>query len=234
MIRIIIAEEHQLVRQALQALLDSMPNISVVGLAAHGEETVHLARTLEPDVALIDILMPGMGGLEATERIVKHGQQTRVIALTNCTTAPVPAQTMKAGAAGFLTKDVSADELEEAVRRVYLGKRYVCHDVAQRLANYAFEDNLDSPFSTLSSREMQIMMMVVDCQRVSDISNNLHLSPKTVNSYRYRIFDKLKIGSDVELVLMAVRHGMVPMLSGPAAPPLRAQAVPERERSLAS
>ena len=99
--------------------------------------------------------------------------------------------------------------MEKAIRRVYAGKRYVCNEVAQDLASYAFEDNVDSPFEVLSHREMQIMMMVVGCQKVSEISGSLHLSPKTVNSYRYRIFDKLKISSDVELVLLAVKHGMI-------------------------
>jgi DNA-binding NarL/FixJ family response regulator len=104
---------------------------------------------------------------------------------------------------------VDGEELVAAIRRVFLGKRYLSADIAQKLAVSVFDSGHDSPFEQLSNREMQIMLMVVGCHKVNDISGNLHLSPKTVNSYRYRIFEKLNVSSDVELVLMAVRHGMV-------------------------
>ncbi len=209
MIRLVCADDQTLVRRGFMALLQQLSNVQVVGEAASGEEAVQLARSLQPDIVLMDLVMPGMGGLEATQRIVRQQQRTAVIALTAYGDAPFPAQMMKAGALGYLTKSVELNELEKAVRRVYAGKRYVCNEVAQEMASYAFEDNIESPFEILSHREMQITMMVVGCQKVSEISGSLHLSPKTVNSYRYRIFDKLKISSDVELVLLAVKHGMV-------------------------
>lgn len=209
MIRLVCADDHGLVRRGVVALLQQLSNVQVVGEAATGEEAVQLARSLQPDIVLMDIVMPGMGGLEATQRIVRQQQRTAVIALTAYGEAPFPAQMMKAGALGYLTKGVELSELEKAVRRVYAGKRYVCHEVAQELASYAYEGNVERPFESLSHREMQITMMVVGCQKVSEISGSLHLSPKTVNSYRYRIFEKLKISSDVELVLLAVKHGMV-------------------------
>ena len=163
--------------------------------------------------------MPGMGGLEATQRIVRgETNRTHVIALTACSEAPFPAQMLKAGAEGYLTKSVTVKELEVAIRRVYSGKRYVCNEVAQELASYAFEEKTSSPFELLSHREMQIMMMVVGCQKVREISGSLHLSPKTVNSYRYRIFEKLNVSSDVELVLLAVKHGMVSLNDRQALP----------------
>ncbi|MGD8418690.1 MAG: LuxR C-terminal-related transcriptional regulator, partial [Pseudomonadales bacterium] len=110
---------------------------------------------------------------------------------------------------GYLTKKVNADELLKAVKRVFLGKRYLSAEVAQQLAVTSVGDDGDDPFSQLSGREMQIMLMVVNCHKVREISSNLHLSPKTVNSYRYRIFEKLNVSSDVELALLAVRHGML-------------------------
>jgi DNA-binding NarL/FixJ family response regulator len=137
------------------------------------------------------------------------GLDIRVIALTGCDDAPFPVQMLKAGACGYLTKGVTTDELVTAIRKVFLGKRYVSSDVAQQLAINAFDETHESPFDTLSNREMQIMLMVIGCHKVSDISNNLHLSPKTVNSYRYRIFEKLNVSSDVELTLLAVRYGML-------------------------
>jgi len=209
MIRIVVADDHALVRRGLIQLLKAMSNVQVVGEAATGEEAVQLARSLQPDIVLMDIIMPGMGGLEATQRIVRHEPRSKVIALTACTEAPFPAQMLKAGALGYLTKNIEPAELQRAVRRVFAGKRYVCNDIAQDLASYAFEDNVESPFEVLSHREMQIMMMVVGCQKVGEISTSLHLSPKTVNSYRYRIFEKLNVSSDVEMVLLAVKHGMV-------------------------
>ncbi len=210
MIRTVIADSQRLVRGCLRDLLQSMHNVQVIGEAEDGEQAVQVARSLSPDIVLLDVIMPGMGGLEATQRITRLDNAARVIALTSCVDAPVPAQMMKAGALGYLTRNIDAAELESALRRVYLGKRYVCNEVAQELANYAFDEHVESPFSILSNREMQIMMMVVNCQKVGEISKNLHLSPKTVNSYRYRIFDKLRISSDVELVLLAVKYGMAP------------------------
>ena len=216
MIRILIADDHSLVRVGLIHILSNLANVQLVGEAGSGEEAVQLARSLQPDIVLMDIIMPGMGGLEATARITRQESHTAVIALTACTEPPFPAQMLKVGALGYLTKNVPVAELELAIRRVFAGKRYVCNEVAQDLASYAFKENAETPFYTLSHREMQIMMMVVGCQKVSEISGSLHLSPKTVNSYRYRIFEKLNISSDVELVLLAVKHGMIsPVNRGP-------------------
>ena len=209
MIRIVHADDHVLFRAALRHLLKHMPNVSVVAEAGNGEEALALARELNPDLVLMYILMPGMGGLEATQRLTRLDRAPAVIALTSCVEPPFPAQMLKAGALGYLTKNVTEKELGVAIKRVFAGRRYVCNEVAQDLASYAFEEHTASPFETLSNRELQIMMMVINCQKVSEISAHLHLSPKTVNSYRYRIFEKLKISSDVEMVLLAVKHGMV-------------------------
>lgn len=211
MIRIVHADDHKLFRLGLTELLQSMQGIQLVGTAESGEDAVSQVRALRPNIVLMDVLMPGMGGLEATSRILKSEPSTAVIALTECTEPPFPAQMLKAGALGYLTKDIGLDELEQAIRRVFMGRRYVCNEVAQELACYAFDASVESPFEILSNREMQIMLMVVNCQKVSVISGDLHLSPKTVNSYRYRIFEKLNVSSDVELVLMAVKHGVIPL-----------------------
>ncbi|MCX7064974.1 MAG: LuxR C-terminal-related transcriptional regulator, partial [Proteobacteria bacterium] len=126
-----------------------------------------------------------------------------------CDADPYPAQAMKAGAAGYITKGTTAEDLEHAIRRVFLGQRHMSDDVAQQVALRSFDTAPECPFDQLSNREMQITLMVVGCRKVQQISRDLHLSPKTVNSYRYRIFEKLNVGSDVELVLLAVRHGVV-------------------------
>ena len=219
MIRVVIADDQTLIREGMVSLLNSISQVQVVGQAGSGDEALQLTRELNPDIVLLEVALPGMGGLEATQRISSYDKFTAVIALTSCTQAPFPAQMLKAGALGYLTKQVSVQELEKAIKRVFLGKRYVCHSVAQDLASYAVEDHVQSPFEQLSHREMQIMLMVISCQKVSEISGSLHLSPKTVNSYRYRIFEKLKVKSDVELVLLAVQHGVLPRRAEPLAGP---------------
>jgi DNA-binding NarL/FixJ family response regulator len=190
-------------------MLHEAPELKIVGEATSGEEAVSGARELAPNVVLMDICMPGIGGLEATRRILRLGRDIKVIAVTAYEDSPYPMQALKAGALGYLTKSVNADELLKAIRRVFVGKRYLSSEVAQQLAVTNFNEEPDDPFMLLSSREMQIMLMVVNCHKVKDISSNLHLSPKTVNSYRYRIFEKLNVSSDVELTLLAVRYGVV-------------------------
>jgi DNA-binding NarL/FixJ family response regulator len=209
MIRLLIADDHKLFWIGLQKMLWESGEIKVVGEARTGEEAVTLCRELSPNIVLMDICMPGIGGLEATRRITQRQSGVQVIILTGFEDSPYPLQALKAGATGYLTKKVNADELLRAIKRVFLGKRYLSGEIAQQLAVHNFEEEGADPFGQLSSREMQIMLMVVNCQKVKEISSNLHLSPKTVNSYRYRIFEKLNVGSDVELALMAVRYGVV-------------------------
>ncbi len=215
MIRVLIVDDHRLFRFGLQRMLADAKNIAVVGEARTGEEAVLMARELQPSVVLMDIRMPGIGGLEAMRRILRLRCDIKVIALTACEGQPFPQQMMKAGAMGYLTKGVTAQETINAVRKVFLGQKFFSAEVAQQLAFASFDEDVACPFAELSGREMQITMMVVNCQRVQRISRDLHLSPKTVNSYRYRIFEKLSVSSDVELTLLAVRHGMIDPMTTP-------------------
>ena len=158
--------------------------------------------------------MPGIGGLEAARRIHESHPSTKVVMVTGAWDAPYPAQSMRAGARGFVTKRGSVEDVVLAIRRAFTGRRFVSADVAERLAFQSFDDAGTSPFALLSGRELQVTLMVVNCQRVQDISTYLHLSPKTVNSYRYRIFEKLSVSSDVELAMLAIKYGMVnPLLN---------------------
>lgn len=214
MIRTIIADNHSLFRAGIVSLLRDIKVIDIVAEADSGEEACELAGRLAPHVVSLEILMPGIGGLEAARRIVQSEAGTRVVMLTGAGDAPYPSQALRAGACGFVTKRAAPVEVIQAIKQAYAGKRFVSADVAQRMAFQTFDQESHSPFDQLSSREMQISLMVVNCQRVNDISANLNLSPKTVNAYRYRIFDKLNISSDVELAMLAVKHGMVnPLLA---------------------
>ena len=209
MIRVLLADEHRLVRAAVGRVLSEEKGICVVGEATSGEEAVTLCREQSPNVVIINLFMTGIGGMEATRRILRLERDIKVIVLSVHADGPYPEQMLKIGATGFLTKASDTRELIACVRKVFFGQRYVSSDVAQALAFSSFERSDQNPFGNLSNREMQIMMMVVNCHKVHEISGNLHLSPKTVNSYRYRIFEKLKVSSDVEMALMAVRHGVL-------------------------
>lgn len=209
MIKVLVVDDHDLVRMGITRMLTDISGIKVVGEAASGEEALRLARELQPQVVLMDVKMPGIGGLEATRKLLRQDPDVRVLAVTVCDEEPFPSRLLKAGAAGYLTKGAALDEMVKAIRAVAAGQRYISPEIAQQLALKNLEDEKGSPFELLSEREMQITMMIVNCQKVQEISDRLFLSPKTVNSYRYRIFEKLGIDSDVELTLLAVRHGLL-------------------------
>ncbi|WP_259368106.1 response regulator transcription factor GacA [Pseudomonas putida] len=189
-------------------MLADIDGLQVVGEADSGESALKLARELKPDVVLMDVKMPGIGGLEATRKLLRSHPDTKVVAVTVCEDDPFPTRLMQAGAAGYLTKGAGLDEMVQAIRLAFAGQRYISPQIAQQLALKSFQPQ-GSPFDALSEREIQIALMIVGCQKVQIISDKLCLSPKTVNTYRYRIFEKLSVTSDVELTLLAVRHGMV-------------------------
>lgn len=209
MIKLLIVDDQRLIRLGLVNLFLEERGITVVDDVATGEEGVRRAKELKPDVILMDINLPGMGGFEATRRICLIEQGPRIIVVSSHDEEPFPSQALKAGATGYVTKSAAGRELVAAVRKVFVGQRYISRDVAQQLALRNLDEQKTCPFEQLSNREMQIALMVVQCQKVHEISASLCLSPKTVNSYRYRIFEKLKVGSDVALALMAVRYGMI-------------------------
>lgn len=208
MIRVLVVDDHDLVRTGITRMLADIDGLQVVGEADSGEAALKLARELKPDVVLMDVKMPGIGGLEATRKLLRSHPDTKVVAVTVCEEDPFPTRLLQAGAAGYLTKGAGLDEMVQAIRLAFAGQRYISPQIAQQLALKSFKPQ-GSPFDALSEREIQIALMIVGCQKVQIISDKLCLSPKTVNTYRYRIFDKLSVTSDVELTLLAVRHGMV-------------------------
>jgi len=214
LIRVLVVDDHELVRSGITRMLADNPDIDVIGQAPSGEDAIEFVRKDHPDIVLMDIRMPGIGGLEATRRILRIDDTIRVIVVTACADDPYPARVMQSGASAYITKGADIREMVRAIRMAHSGQRYISPEIAQKMALKQLggdkEDGGElSMFDRLSEREMQIAMMVVDCQKVQDISDKLCLSPKTVNSYRYRIFEKLEISSDVELALMAVRLGLL-------------------------
>ena len=209
MINVMVADDHDLVRTGISRMLSDIADIDITGQAISGEEAVRLYRTLAPDVVLMDLRMPGIGGLEATRKICQIDPGARIIVVTSCMEDPFPSKLLEAGAYGYVTKSSNINEMVKAIRSVFSGQKYISPEIAQKLALRAIDPSANSPFSQLSHREMQIALMIVNCEKVQQISDKLCLSPKTVNSYRYRLFEKLSITSDVELTHLAIRHNLV-------------------------
>ncbi|MBC8270685.1 MAG: UvrY/SirA/GacA family response regulator transcription factor [Gammaproteobacteria bacterium] len=209
MIRVLVVDDHKLVRIGTSRLLADIDRISVVGQASTGEEAIDMVKDLKPDVVLMDIQMPGIGGMEATKRCLRIDPELKVIVVTVHEEDPYPSQLMSVGAAGYLTKKSDVNEMVRSIKRVMAGQRYISSEIAQLLALKPFSQTNISPFEQLSEREMQITLMVIEGYKVLDISENLALSPKTVNSYRYRIFEKLAIANDVCLTKLAIKHRII-------------------------
>jgi two-component system invasion response regulator UvrY len=208
LISVLLVDDHELVRAGIRRILEDIKGIKVVGEAQCGEDAVKWCRGNSADIVLMDMNMPGIGGLEATRKIVRYTPDIKVIMLTIHTENPLPAKVMQAGAAGYLSKGAAPQEVINAIRSVHAGQRYIASDIAQQMALSQLEPQAENPFSTLSERELQIMLMITKGKKVNEISEQLNLSPKTVNSYRYRMFTKLNISGDVELTHLAIRHGL--------------------------
>ena len=213
-INILLVDDHDLVRMGMKRLLSDVKGLKVVAEANSGEEAIRLVKELKPeskpDVVMMDVKMPGIGGLEATRKLLRIAPKIRVIVVTVYGEEPFPSRLLQAGASGYITKGSSLEEMVQAIRTVYAGQRYLSPEVAQQIALKHFSMEKDAlPFDSLSERELQVMLMITSGQKVQDISNKLCLSPKTINSYRYRLFEKLGVNSDVELTHLAIRHGML-------------------------
>ena len=209
MIKVLVVDDHQLVRVGTTRLLEDQPGISIVGEAGSGEQAIDLVRSLQPDVVLMDIQMPGIGGLEATRRCLRIKPEVKIIALTMHEAEPFPTRLFDAGVRGYLTKQTDPVEMVKAIKRVCAGQRYISSEIAQNLALRPFGDSGQSPFELLSGREMQVTLMVIKGMNAPEMADKLSLSPKTVNSYRYRVFEKLDVKNDVELTKLAIKHSLL-------------------------
>ena len=209
MIKVLIVDDHQMVRFGTRRLLEDESGLQIVGEASSGEEAIKAVDALNPQVVLMDVQMPGIGGLEATRRCLRIAPDVKVIALSMHDGEPFPSKLFEAGAKGYVSKRSDPEELILAIRKVMAGQRYISTDIAQNLALRPFAEAQQSPFEQLSGREMQIALMVIRGMGAAEMGKKLILSPKTVNSYRYRIFEKLDIKNDVELTKLAIQHGLL-------------------------
>ncbi len=210
MIRIVIADDHELVRTGFRMILARESDLDIVGEAASGEEAVALVRRLQPDVVLMDVQLPGISGLEATERIGRGGSGARVIVVTVLDEQPFPRRLIEAGASGYLSKACPAQELIDAVRTVARGGRYIGIAIAQAMALASMPGcAVASPFENLSARELEVALKLAAGESMQHIAGRLHLSPKTVATYKYRVFEKLGVENEVALAHLAGQHGLL-------------------------
>ena len=197
MINVMLVDDHDLVRSGIKRILTDVGDIEVVAEAGSGEQAVRQAREIRPDVILMDLSMPGIGGMEATRKITRSMPDAKIIAVTIHEDEPFPARLLEAGAVGYLTKGCDVREIIDAIKSVYLGEQYLTPGVAQKLA-LSFVNHRDkAPLEELTQRETQVMLMIVKGEPNKLISEKLCLSPKTTSTYRYLLFEKLGVANDV-------------------------------------
>lgn len=206
-IRVFLLDDHALVRTGMRLMLSAETDIEVVGEADSGETGLPMIRKLRPDVVLCDLHLPGISGLEITERLVKGDTGCRVIVVSVLEDGPMPRRLIEAGASGYVGKAGDAAELLRAVRDVSRGKRYLANGIAQHLALSGL-DGGGTPFDALSPRELEVAMLLVQGLRQEDIAKRLSLSAKTVNTHKSRLFEKLEIQDSIALARLASRYGL--------------------------
>lgn len=217
MVRVLLADDHNLVRTGIKRLLMEERGVEVVAEAKSGEDAITLARETMPEVILMDVSMPGIGGLEATRKLLRINPEFKVIVVSVHVDGPIPARMLEAGAVGYLTKGCEPEEMIRAIRSVEKGQQYVSAEVAQQMVLHHF-DGSKTPIDSLSRRELQVMLMVSQGQNIREISKKLCLSPKTISTYRTRLLKKLGAHTDVELTHLALRHGLIEPRGSTGAP----------------
>ena len=207
-IRVYLIDDHALVRTGMKMILAGEVDIEVVGDADNGEDALRQIRSLKPDVVLCDLHLPGLSGLEITERITRGDLETKVIIVSVLEDGPLPKRLLEAGACGYIGKAGDAAELLRAVREVARGKRYLGTNVAQNMA-LSNMGGSESPFDGLSPRELEVAMLIIQGLRQEDIAKRLSLSAKTVNTHKTRLFQKVGIQDNIALARLAAQYGLL-------------------------
>lgn len=210
MIRLILADDHKILREALSSILEREPDIEVVGHAGDGETVLALARKLSPDVILMDIAMPGINGIDATRQIVAENPTVRVLALSTYTDKRFVVQMLEAGAIGYVNKSTGRDELLQGVRAVAAGKPYLPQDIAAMLVKQTRSEHHGGNAEVkLGRREEEVLQLIVEGLTSTKIGEKLHIATSTVEVHRRNIMRKLNLHSVVELTRYAIRQGLI-------------------------
>lgn len=207
-IRVFLVDDHALVRTGMRMILSAEVDIDVVGEADSGEAALPRIRESRPDVVLCDLHLPGLSGLDVTERIVRGQYGARVIVVSVLEDGPMPRRLLEAGASGYVGKGGDAGELLRAVRDVANGKRYLAASIAQNLAFSGMQPQ-QSPFDGLSQRELEVALLLVQGLRQSEIAERLSLSPKTVSTHKAHIFRKAGVQDNIALARLAGQYGII-------------------------
>lgn len=207
-IRVMLVDDHAVVRMGFKLLLQGTDDIQVVGEAASGEEALRLYPDVKPGIVVMDIAMPGIGGLEAVSRLLAKDASAKVLVLSAHEDTSHPKRLLKAGAAGYLSKRSAAEELIQAIRQVAAGKTYLDSQLAQQMAVQQLTGE-QNPVEVLSAREFEVFMLLAKGQSVAQIAEKLFLSPRTVGTHLYNIKQKLNAANQAELALIAMRNGLM-------------------------
>ena len=211
-INVVIADDHTIVRDGLRALLEADPEIKVVGDAANGRQVVTQVKELQPDVVIMDISMPELNGIDATRQILESRPEVGIIILSMLGTADHVFHALQAGVRGYLLKESAGREVMQAVQSVYAGEMYFSNPITQTMINdyvQARVEAQDESLESLSIRENEILCLVVEGKTSAEIGRSLNLSPKTIDSYRSRMMQKLGVSDFPELIKFAIKHGLI-------------------------
>lgn len=209
-IRILLADDHHLVRAGLRALLQSLPDVLVVGECSDGRSAVEQAKTLTPNIALVDIAMPGLNGLDATAQIVAASPQTRVLILSMHTDAEYVRQALRAGAAGYLVKNAAPEELGLAVQALMRGETWLSPSISRVVVEgYLGGPATEHPLAQLTPRQREILQLIAEGRSTKQIAAALAVSIKTIETHRAQLMERLGVHDVAGLVRLAIRHGLV-------------------------
>lgn len=209
MIKVLIADDHTIVREGLKQIFEGISDIVVTGEAGSGPEVLEQIRKFSYDVILLDISMPGRGGLDILKQIKSEQPRLAVLILSMHPEEQYAVRVLKAGASGYLTKESASDELIAAIRKVSQGRKYISASLAEKLAFALETHEKERPHERLSDREYQVLVMIASGKTVKEIANELSLSVKTISTYRYRILDKMQLKNNAELIRYAIINRLV-------------------------
>ncbi len=207
-ITILLVDDHAVVRMGFKMLIEAEEGIKVIGEAESGELAVKLFQELKPDIIVMDITMPGIGGLEAIDRIIAKDKNTKILVLSAHEDSVHPKRVLNAGAMGYLTKRSAAEELIKAIKSIHQGKRYLEPNIAQQMAITQLSGETN-PVEILSDREFEVFIALAKGKSTNDIADTLCLSPRTVGTHLYNIKQKLNANNSAEIALIAIRCGLI-------------------------
>ena len=207
-IKILLVDDHAVVRMGFKMLIEAEADIKVIGEAEIGEVAVKLFQELKPDIIIMDITMPGIGGLEAIDRIMAKDKNTKILVLSAHEDSVHPKRVLNAGAMGYLTKRSAAEELIKAIKSIHQGKRYLEPNIAQQMAITQLSGETN-PVEILSDREFEVFMALAKGKSTNEIADTLCLSPRTVGTHLYNIKQKLNANNSAEIALIAIRCGLI-------------------------